>query len=461
MTPSSTPDVGSRRGGSRPGLAVRHLYVLVPLALVAWRAVTPLGDNSFLWHVRAGTLQLDRGEVLRDDPFSFTAGGEPWRTQSWLVELGYGWMERVTGSLQWAPTMMFVIMTAALGFVGLAVYRIVRNPAQMALAVVAVAWVGMLFVVPRPVIFSFLLLAVFVVVLGHWDRLGWTLIPLTWLWASVHGLFVVGLGLVALEALRRRSWRLLAIGGAAGVSTLLTAHGVGVIQILLDFLENRDALGFLSEWKRPDFSSRSLIPAVVVAIVLVLAFVRRRLDGGHLIVAVPFVVIGALQLRSVFPSVIVVVPLAAAALVSGRPPRRRSGGSRMINMAIAVSIILLAAIGLTRTAGRDTSVLPPESAVAALKEAEVFHGPGAGGLLIWSEYPDRKVFVDDRAELFGGAFFGDLVAAINGETGTELLDRYRLDEALVKTAWALDDVLAGEGWRETYRDDKWAVYTRP
>ena len=184
MKPSSNR-ASAVKAGPRHLVTVRHLYVLVPIAVVAWRAVTPLGANSFLWHVRAGTLQLEAGQVLRSDPFSFITLGESWRTQSWLAEIGYGWAEQTTGSLQWVPTMMFLVMGATLAFVGIAVYRTVLDPAKTALGVVAVAWVGMLFVVPRPAIFSFLFLAVFVVVLGHPDRLGWTLVPLSWLWAAV------------------------------------------------------------------------------------------------------------------------------------------------------------------------------------------------------------------------------------------------------------------------------------
>ena len=247
---------------------------------------------SFLWHVRAGTLQLEAGQVLRSDPFSFITLGESWRTQSWLAEIGYGWAEQTTGSLQWMPTMMFLVMGATLAFVGIAVYRTVLDPAKTALGVVAVAWVGMLFVVPRPVIFSFLFLAVFVVVLGHPDRLGWTLVPLSWLWAAVHGLFVLGLTLVALETIRRRSWRLMGIGAASGAVTLLTAHGLGVVQILLDFVENREALAYLSEWKRPDLLSLGLVPSIAVGAGLIAGIARRRLEISHLFVVLPFVALG-------------------------------------------------------------------------------------------------------------------------------------------------------------------------
>ncbi len=197
--------------------------------------------------------------------------------------------------------------------------------------VTIVAWVAMMFTVPRPVIASFVLLAAFVVVLGHPERLGWTLVPLTWLWAAVHGLFVLGLALVALEALRRRSWRLFGLGVLAGMAALFTAHGIGVIGILLDFLDNRAALGFLSEWKRPDFVSPGLAPTLVVAAALVAAFWPKRVAARYVLIAGPF----------------------------------------------------------------------------------------------------------------------------------DMLDRYGLDQALVKTSWDIDRLLAERGWREAYRDERWAVHVRP
>ena len=419
-----------------------------------------MGDNSFLWHVRAGTEQLGAGRVLTRDPFSFTAGGESWRTQSWFVELGYGWLEQTTGSLQWVPAMMFILMVAVLVFTGLAAYRVVRTPERTGLILIAVVWIAMSFVVPRPVIVSFLLLAVFVVVLASPDRLSWTLIPLTWLWAAVHGLFVVGLALVALEAVRRRSWGLGGIGVVAGVATLLTAHGFGIVGILIEFLENRDALGYLSEWKRPDFLSPALIPAVFLLGGLIFAFAKRRLSPGYLIVAAPFVVLGALQLRSVFPSIVVLVPLTAGAFPKRDRLVRPPTGNPRLNAAIALLIVIAALASLVRPLTRDTRTLPSAGAVGALSGSEVFHGPGAGGFLIWEEYPERRVFVDDRAELYGSEMFGDLVSTINGQTGFEMLDRFGLEEALVRTSWPLEDLLAAAVWTETYRDDRWAVYVR-
>ena len=75
-------------------------------------ASRPIRDNSFLWHIRAGDLQLTSGEVLTTDPFSFTMAGEPWRTQSWLADLLYGSLEQASGGLGWVPWLLIDLRRA-------------------------------------------------------------------------------------------------------------------------------------------------------------------------------------------------------------------------------------------------------------------------------------------------------------------------------------------------------------
>jgi hypothetical protein len=71
-------------------LSVAHVALVLPWIMAVVAARLPVRDNSFLWHVTAGRLQIEQGAVLTADPFSFTFLGAPWRTQSWLLELVYG-----------------------------------------------------------------------------------------------------------------------------------------------------------------------------------------------------------------------------------------------------------------------------------------------------------------------------------------------------------------------------------
>ncbi|MDJ0959845.1 MAG: hypothetical protein QNJ88_04240 [Acidimicrobiia bacterium] len=452
------------RGVLRPAdrLSIRHLWVLVPFVALAIRAVTNIGDNSFLWHVRAGEIQLSAGEVLRSDPFSFTELGAPWRTQSWLLELLYGWLFMQSGGLQWVPAVIFLTMSATFVFLGLAVYRWVRDPVRTAIVLLVMAWVAFFFAVPRPVSASFLLLALMAVVLQNEERVGWAIVPILWLWAAVHGSWVVGGGLVVLEAARRRSWRLVELGAIGGVATLLTAHGIGTWQIFVSFLSNREALDFLSEWARPDYTNPFITPALLVVAAIAAAVIARRLPPQHLLVALPFAIFGALAMRSVFPALIVLVPYAAAAIA---PPTDRTlrpkSGSPLLNKAFVGVLVLLCGVALARPIGIDQEKLPPEAAVDRLDDRPVFHGPAAGGLLIYAEWPDRLVFVDDRAELFGADGFGDVVDALEGRTYAALFETHDVGQALLEADWPLVDSLRNDGWQTAYEDEAWVVLGRP
>ncbi len=72
---------------TRSNVRLIHAAPIVPLFIVALIAARSISDNSFLWHIRAGAVQLADERVILSEPFSFTMLGAPWRTQSWLVEL--------------------------------------------------------------------------------------------------------------------------------------------------------------------------------------------------------------------------------------------------------------------------------------------------------------------------------------------------------------------------------------
>jgi hypothetical protein len=440
-------------------LTIRHLWLLVPLAMVGYRAGAALSDNSFLWHVRAGTLQLDTGEVLRSDPFSFTASGAAWRTQSWLLDLGYGGLDERIDGLAWVPWFVFVVGCCLFAFVGLIAYWATRDVTRAGIVMTLVAWIGTIFIVPRPVLVSFLLLAALVAALRFPGRLAWAMVLLIWIWAAIHGSWVMGVGLIGLEALRRRSWRLVATAAVAGMASLATAHGIGTWQVTWEFFQNRGALEYLSEWQRPNFLWPLLWPYVLAVLAIGYLAFRRRLHWADAIVIVPFAIFGTLATRSVFPALLVLLPFAAQALRPNVEAPARSG-IPILNWGIAAAIMAMALLGVTQSPSINERVSPPAVARAALEPGRVFHGPGAGGALIYTEWPDRLVYVDDRAELYGAEMFQVTIAAMEGDGYDEVFALWELDQALLKADWPLVDALAADGWTERYRDANWVVLAR-
>ncbi|MBT8215349.1 MAG: hypothetical protein KJO17_00705 [Acidimicrobiia bacterium] len=437
--------------------SVRHLFVVVPVLGVVVAAARSITDNSFLWHVRAGTIQLDAGEVLRADPFSFTAAGESWRTQSWIADLGYGLLERTFDGLGWVWPVVAVTMALTLTLVGIAAYREAPNPLVTAGVVFFVGWLLLRTLVPRPVVFSHLLLAALVVALTR-RRTWWAIPLLLWAWAGIHGSFIIGLGLLVLEALRTGRRELAGVAGLSAVTVSLTAHGLALWGILLRFAENRGALDLIQEWAPPDLTDLSVAPYALFIVLIILGAARGRIEPRDLILVVPFLLFGLTSFRALIPAVLVLAPWVARTVAFPAAARREEAGG--LNVAIAVVLLGVAVwAGLLRAGTEPDDELFPVAAAAALKDGPVFHGDAVGGYLIWAEWPGRLVYTDDRAELYGAERFEQFADTRAGlPLWREVFERYGITQALLSADQSgLQEVLAASGWAERYRDDEYVL----
>ncbi len=446
------------RRGSR--IRLIHAIPIAPLFILALFASRPIGDNSFLWHIRAGAVQLADVRVIAADPFSFTMLGEPWRTQSWLLELLYATMERWSASLAWANVLVFVLGAATAAIIGLAMYRSTPSPITAGFAMIATVWLAGPFLQPRPVLASYLLFAALVVVLQNRDRALWVVIPVIWIWAAVHGSWVLGGGLVVLEWLRTADRRLLKVGVAALLTTFLTAHGVGVWQILWDFAGAQDALALMQEWKVPDFGDVVQAPYLLLVAGIVVAGMRGKLKPRDLIVVLPFLFFGMTSRRAVFPAAIVVAPWAALALPAIRVPRSSMatpvvGAVLGILVLVTVSPLALRPLGML-----DEERFPSAEIQAAIAGRQLFHDDGVGGFLIYSKFPERLVYIDDRAELYGAEMLQENAEARDGRY-SEVFERYGFDAALSRKDWHLTAVLEEDGWERAAEDDTFIVFIVP
>ncbi|MDK1019299.1 MAG: hypothetical protein QGD89_07855 [Actinomycetota bacterium] len=448
------------RANVRADLRLIHALPLVPLFLVALLAARPIRDNSFLWHIRAGSIQVADSRVITNDPFSFTMVGEPWRTQSWLLEILYAQFESSFATLAWANLLVFVVGGLTVALIGCAVYRATSSPVTTSVAILLTVWLAGPFLQPRPVIVSYLLLAALVVVLQNRDRVIWLVVPIIWIWAAVHGSWVIGGGLIILEWLRTSDRRVFQAGVAALGASLLTAHGVGIWQILGEFAGARDALALMQEWKVPDFGGIVQAPYLLLVVGIIVAAMRGRLTGRDLIVILPFLFFGMTSRRTVFPAAIVVLPWAALALPALRIPRSATPRAVAALVVAAVAALVVSPLILQPLGVLDRERFPSEEIREAIEGRNVFHDDGVGGYLIYKEWPDRLVYIDDRAELYGAERIAEYIDANQGRY-REVFERYGFDAALSRRAWPLTDILDADGWERVAEDEIFVVFHAP
>jgi hypothetical protein len=280
---------------------------------------------------------------------------------------------------------------------------------------------------------------------------------LFWVWASVHGGFVLGGLYLVVRIVETGEWRRFGGVVVAGVATLLTAHGWGVLEMLLAFVRNRGALDLIQEWAPPDLVSVQMLPFLLVILLLVVAGIRDRIRPRQLLTVAVFLAVGLAAQRSVPVAFVALAPFWAPGLEGmetvrlGRTPMAAGG-------VVAVAILALPWL-LPMEHGLDPERFPIALA-SRLEGRHLFHDDVTGGYLIYETWPDREVLVDDRAELYG-EFLGDYVSARRARPGWDaFLDRWDIDEALVRDEESIAEALRREGWDEVAASDGF-VLLRP
>ncbi len=108
----------------------------------------------------------------------------------------------------------------------------------------------------------------------------------------------------------------------------------------------------------------------------------------------------------------------------------------------------------------------PVGGVKYLREAELagnlFNTYHWGGYLAWVFYPDKRVFVDGRADVYGDELVSKYIAAYSGApTWKQILDEYRIEVLLIEKESTLATLAGASGeWKEVFRGPIESVFVR-
>ncbi|MFN8542112.1 MAG: hypothetical protein U0232_32135 [Thermomicrobiales bacterium] len=493
--------------GRAVGLAAlripRAALIVAPfLALIACTFWLSQTDPDYWWHLRTGQLILETGQLPRTDPFSFTSGGAPWVTHEWLTEVIFALIDRQFGYVG------NVVFCALLGAgASLAVWATARERglgAQAATLLMLWAYAIMLPLTNvRPQMITMLLLAVTMLLLTRYlngaTRAIWLLPPLLLLWVNLHGGYVIGLVMIGLTivgegialALGRpvanlRTLILAAIG--AGLATLLSPNGIEALRYPFTYAGTGNASQrFIAEWQSPDFHQGTFLPLAASLILgLLVGYRRDRWRPSELLWVATLALMALQSTRHAPLYAIVTLPLLGARLSEILPgwPRRLerlrptlSAALPLFGWAFAVvglGALLLGSGSLPLQTGREPLAdgYPAEGTAYLQAHPELtgnlFNTYAWGGYLIDQLYPERRVFIDGRADVHGDALVTSARATERlAPEWRANLDRWDIRLVLVEKdsplATALRDdpawheVLGGKVERLFVKSGKWEV----
>jgi len=499
-------------------LNVRRLATAILFVGLFAMAVRAPVDTDTWWHLQAGRQTLEGGHILQTDLFSHTRYGSPWVNHSWLSQVILYWLFdhfAYAGLGLW----MGAVVTAAFALVYL---QMEGDPFTRAFILVLAAATSAVIWVARPQLLSFLLTAAVAYVLHLFKRRQvnrlWLLPPLFVLWVNLHAGYALGFMLLAafvagevfnhlLHGLERGGdgsaapfpspspaapplpWRkVAAVVGVALLCFAVLVINPNTTRMWTYYLETvrigalRD---FIQEWQSPDFHPLYTHPFIwlLLATLAAMGLSGRRADGTDLAVVGMFAYASLLAGRNFGPFALVTAPVlsrhAAAALARwGWPPRRRPHlNPRARTVLGAVNLWLLLLVVALAVVKVCTPLSPafnerqqreglPVGAVEWIRRnrppGEMFNPYNWGGYLIWSLWPDYRVFVDGRTDLYGDAFLRQQLEVQLGRPGfEETLAEYAVNLVLTYPDDGLSNQLACTGgWEEVYRDEVAVVWVQ-
>lgn len=449
-------------------------YVLVGLVFLVWvkdmaRPLT-MPDTYF---------NLRYGHEFLSGHWSLTNPGSPtpfatahWTPTQWSSEMGMAWFDTHFGlaGVCWVMGTIGLLLIVAL-------FRLARMEAgALAASVVTALSVFMMSVSlsPRAQLISYLFTAVFVVAVLRMrvdGRIRWWLVPLMWVWVTAHGMWPVGLSIVAVGAVgivletrsRHQARRMAILVGLLVVAAAATPVGARAYEAVIAVSSRRS---YIIEWAPTNFLSptNGLLALGLVAVLA--AGLRRRSAMPWTQTLLLLLGLGwaLYSSRGVPVAATILVPYLAGLLQQGLRERRPFAKERWVIGGLAVAASAVLAFSVTSEPGAPFQPGSWETtALDAMPSGTVvLNEPGLGGYLLW-RYPALTISSYGYFDTYTDAEFSRLVHLVHLQPGwAEDVRASRARVALLATtsplAYALVETMH---WKVVQSDASYELLRAP
>jgi hypothetical protein len=459
------------------------------LAVFAF-SVPTIPSADMWWHLSTGRYILQNHSIPHTDPFSATAGGKPWIAHEWLADILFYGAYSALGSAG-LLLLTAVVLTLAFCF---AYARLGGNQVARIIALGLGVWAASPVFSVRPQIFTYAFAAIFLFVLtryfenGSWKPL--VVLPvLVVLWVDLHGGYILGPALILLFAVgavadwlggntdaRTTGRRVLTLVAACAVCLAvvpLNPNGLAMYSYPFETLSSGGMQAGIMEWRSPDFHLSIFHPMALLLFltVAVLALSPKRPKPSQIVLFVFFAFASLYSMRNLPFFVLVSFPLLAeyASLPAWKLPAFSPVLQNVLKLAVVVAIAVISAkvvsdhvateleFEQSRFPARAASFLDAQKLPAPLLNSYDF-----GGYLIWRLYPQYRVYIDGRADLYGDAFLDKFIQLYDVNIDPRpALEQEGIRTVLVEPRSNLANFLRTQtNWKRVYEDPVAVVFSR-
>ncbi len=424
-----------------------------------------IADLDFWWHLRTGQIIWDQKEFQYTEIYSFTAPGRPYIDHEWLFQVIQYLVYSVGGA-----TGIILFKCSVLATIYLLIARFLLKKGLSPWIVVTLLLVsiagGHSRFLERPEIFTELLLVCCYLLLHKYvETKNWKylpgVIPVILVWSNIHAAVILGIilqgtfiaGLILERIVKRFGYpvfydtgkrELVALFLLLLTSVIVTGfnpNGFAILKVPFELTGIIDS-GLLNnqEWQQP---SPWRFPFFYLGLLFVFSLFIMNAGKIHFVHLLFGAFLGYISLKyvrnvalfSMFMPILI-WPYLSGILVRWKPA--------MAALSVAALYWL---IGLSPFEfGTGEASYLPDQIVKFTKEknlkGSMLNSYAFGGYLIWHVFPERKIFIDGRNEVFLPLLHEIVKVRADSRLWKKFLDKYEIEYALLNYFDELEEVVA-------------------
>lgn len=459
-------------------MLLRHgwlLALILVMGLLAEVAAEPLSNGDTWFHLRLGH-DFWTGWPLTHPGLLTKFATNPWVPTQWSTEMVMAKAEDWFGlpGVAWMYGALYLLFLVTVYLTS----RLRGGGWSATVVTVLVTFASASTLSARPQVISLILLSV---TMAAWLRTEgdlrprWWLIPMTWIWATAHGMWSSGvllsgvfwLGLVlAGRARGRDAVRLMAVPVLSFVAALVTP--VGPRLVMSQFAVSARS-SMIPEWGPTSFRTVPAIAAAVLVALLVVLWARRTSASWTSVFLALLACGWILYVSRLVPlGAIVLAPLVAEALHRawhfGEPPRRVGVLERSVVWGAVFSCLVGLAVAVPQTSSQAAGVPGRfQSRLAALpKGSPVLVEDGTGAWIEW-RFPKLDPVIDGMLDAYPVHYIKRFMDYRDVKPGWQaFVHDSHADVAVLVKGSALSAAIQDQlHWRPVQRDGQWVYLVAP
>jgi hypothetical protein len=452
-------------------------------------AAPRINEPDIWWHLKNAEHIVQTHSFPSRDEYSFTAAGAAWLDHEWLSEILFFGAYKALG-LRGIVALYLAVLAALFGGLSYFASRDGVNPKTAATLVLTGVVMSTVSYGPRMLLLGWLCMVGLLILLqrlstGRYVPL-WLFPLLFCLWINLHGSWLFGmivlgiyfvsgllkwrLGLIEADNFSARELRRWMTVMALSVAALfVNPFGYRLVFYPFDMmLRQQSNIANIDEWQSVDFHQYlgKMMLVILVSLFLVTLASRKEWTVQEVGLTIFALYSSLTYSRMVFFAAIILVPVFAARIPLFTPYQREKERP-WLNALVMATVIVLICLMFPKESDLENRVRRSYPAAALEYMARynmsqrVFNEYAWGGYMIWKT-PQIKPFIDGRADLFVyNGVFDDYLKIAKIQQTSELLDRYRINYALLPNDRAITYFLRhSQCWRESYHDEIAVVFER-